>query len=233
MKLLIIAATFFEIRPFADRLTLAGREGDHLYRYRHHNLEIDILITGVGMVATAYYTGKALALKRYDLAVNAGIAGTFGKAFKLGSVVNVVEDWIPEFGAENGRDFISIFELGFYDPDTHPFTQGMLQATREPDPAIVNLQRLNLLPRVKGITSNTIRGSVESVEYIRRTAPADIESMEGAAFLFSCLMEKTPCIQLRSVSNLVEERDKAKWDLPLALKNLNQVLWQLFIEKNQ
>jgi futalosine hydrolase len=214
MKLLIIAATFFEIRPFADRLTLAGREGDHLYRYRHYNLEIDILITGVGMV-------------------NAGIAGTFGKAFKLGSVVNVVEDWIPEFGAENGRDFISIFELGFYDPDTHPFTQGKLQSTHDPDPAIVNLQKLNLLPRVKGITSNTIRGSVESVENIRRTAPADIESMEGAAFLFSCLMEKTPCIQLRSVSNLVEERDKAKWNLPLALKNLNQVLWQLFIEKNQ
>jgi futalosine hydrolase len=48
--------------------------------------------------------------------------------------------------------------------------------------------------------------------------------MEGAAFHFACLQEKIPFLQLRCISNYVEVRDKSKWNIPLAVKNLNQVL---------
>jgi futalosine hydrolase len=82
---------------------------------------------------------------------------------------------------------------------------------------------------VKSITSNTIRGNVESIARIRRIAEADLESMEGAAFFFACFSERVPCLQVRSISNFIEERDKSRWNLELALKNLNRVLLEIVI----
>ena len=46
------------------------------------------------------------------------------------------------------------------------------------------------------------------------------ESMEGAAFFYVSILEKIPFIELRSVSNEVGERNRAKWDIPLALDSL-------------
>jgi futalosine hydrolase len=51
--------------------------------------------------------------------------------------------------------------------------------------------------------------------------------MEGAAVHYVGLMENVPFLQLRSISNLVGERDKKKWKLPLSIKNLNQTLIDL------
>ena len=59
MKILIVAATEAEIAPLA----VAG-------------LDVDRLITGVGMVATAAHCAKALAGGAYDLALNFGVCGS-------------------------------------------------------------------------------------------------------------------------------------------------------------
>ena len=57
-----------------------------------------------------------------------------------------------------------------------------------------------------------------------RSLPADVESMEGAAFFEACLQSGTSFAEVRAVSNLVGEKDHAMWDIPLALKNLQQAL---------
>ncbi|HNY04052.1 MAG TPA: hypothetical protein PKG48_15770, partial [Bacteroidales bacterium] len=88
---------------------------------------------------------------------------------------------------------------------------------------------IDRLPGVAAITSNTIRGNADSIHRIRKLAPAGIEGMEGAAFFYACLLTGTPCLQIRSVSNFVEERDKSKWNLDLALKNLNRTLHDFII----
>ncbi|GIV26342.1 MAG: hypothetical protein KatS3mg027_0156 [Bacteroidia bacterium] len=70
--------------------------------YNKHN--IYILITGVGMVNTAFYLGT---ISNYpiDFAINAGIAGSFEKSLKIGEVVVVKEDVFSELGAEDGTSF--------------------------------------------------------------------------------------------------------------------------------
>jgi futalosine hydrolase len=54
--------------------------------------------------------------------------------------------------------------------------------------------------------------------------------MEGAAFLFACLSEKIPCAQIRSISNYIEKRDKSRWNVKLALDNLNKSLMEIIRE---
>ena len=54
------------------------------------------------------------------------------------------------------------------------------------------------------------------------------ESMEGAACMFACQEANVPCVQIRSISNFVEKRNKSKWDITMAITNLNKEL-QKFI----
>jgi futalosine hydrolase len=43
-------------------------------------------------------------------------------------------------------------------------------------------------------------------------------------------MENIPFLQLRTISNYVEVRDKSKWNIPLAVTNLNNTLLALLQE---
>ncbi|KKO19734.1 MAG: hypothetical protein BROFUL_01556 [Candidatus Brocadia fulgida] len=47
--------------------------------------------------------------------------------------------------------------------------------------------------------------------------------MEGAAFFYACLMERIPCLQIRTISNYIEDRNKGRWNVPLAIDNLNTI----------
>lgn len=51
--------------------------------------------------------------------------------------------------------------------------------------------------------------------------------MEGAAFFFACNRFKIPCLQLRSVSNYMEKRNVKNWNIPLALRLLNEAAIEL------
>ena len=45
--------------------------------------------------------------------------------------------------------------------------------------------------------------------------------MEGATVFKVCEEMNIPCIQIRSISNKVEKRNKENWNLDLAISNLN------------
>ena len=77
------------------------------------------------------------------------------------------------------------------------------------------------MKKVKSITVNTVHGNKKSIAQIIKRLNPDIENMEGAAVFKVCNFFNTTCIQLRSISNYVEKRNKKKWNIPLAIQNLN------------
>jgi len=79
---------------------------------------------------------------------------------------------------------------------------------------------INKLKKVSGITVNTTHGAEISIEKIKSLFNPDVESMEGAAFFYACLLEGITCSQIRTISNKIEKRNKENWDIPLAVKNL-------------
>src|SRR6476660_6777314 len=111
MRILIVAATEPEIAPLVSSLHClsAGRSSTRTCTYGGHDL--DVLTSGVGMVATAVRCANALALKPYDLALNLGVCGSFDRTLGLNRVVHVVSDCMPELGAEDGEAFLTIHEL--------------------------------------------------------------------------------------------------------------------------
>nr|MBC7611812.1 futalosine hydrolase [Pseudopedobacter sp.] len=206
MKILLVAATYQEIEPFVKNYTLKFN-ADNFIKIDPH--EVKILITGVGMVATAFALGITLSKNKFDLALNVGVAGGFYRNLKIGQIVEVREDILSELGAEDDEEFINLeqMELGeieFKATTTFAVTED--------------------LRKVTSITVNTVHGNADSIEDIRDRINPTIETMEGAAFFYACEEIEIPAIQIRAISNYVEKRNRKNWNIPLAVKNLNNWL---------
>ncbi len=215
MKILIVSATEKEILPTKNQLKSGFNDDFGTKKSNSKKTGIDFLVTGIGGVLTSYALTKTLSEKKYDWVVNAGIAGSFNKDLEIGEAVLVNKDQLADVGIEDKENFYTMFEKGFGDKNEFPFKNAKLE----------NFSELNIgLKRVEAITVNRTHGNVKSIEIFRNKFKADIETMEGAAFFYVCLMENMNFLQLRSISNYVEERNKANWDIPLAIKNLNDKL---------
>jgi futalosine hydrolase len=225
MKILLVSATIMEIRPLLDHLVLIKKGSAFLEHYRVEKALVDILFPGVGMVATAYHLGKHLASSRYDIALNAGICGSYGKELAVGSVVQVTSDRICEMGAEDREKFTTVFDLGLVDKNSHPYNNGILSSL-----PVSGSKTLDNLKKVQANTVNTIHENRKSIERIKSLFPAGVESMEGSAFFYSCISKNIPCAQIRAVSNFVDERALAEWDIKHAVKNLNLTLKSIIEE---
>lgn len=213
MKLLIVSATDFEIADLRKNLQVPA------------NHQVDYLVTGVGMIHTTFELTKCLMDYKYDLAINVGIAGAFDRSIGIGDCVWVRKDLFSEMGAEDGEDFLSLIQLGLQTHDDFPFTWGELHP-----PLFKELNSLQKLKQVRAITVNTVHGNEESIMQTNMRLSPQIESMEGAAFFYVCMKMKTACIQVRSISNYVERRNKENWDIPLALNSLNITINNIIVE---
>jgi len=212
MKVLLIAATVFEIAPILSAMDAGNCTPVH---------EVEPLITGVGMQATAYALGRRLAVQTPDWVVQAGVAGALDPELALGSVVQVWSETFADLGVEHADGSASdLFDLELIQPDSEPFRQGRLWN----DAA----ERYPFLRAVHGLTVNRVTGSARSVEAIRTRYPyGQIETMEGAAALYACLLSGVPCTQVRAISNRVEPRNRDAWQLKEAISALNDVLQQM------
>jgi futalosine hydrolase len=204
MRILIVAATEFEVDSLKSEVE--SQES------RIKNQDIEFLITGVGMISTAFALGKHLAKNPYDLAINLGIAGSFDKSITLGDVLEITEDTFTELGAEDDEDFITIDQLGFGESGF---------ASTYQLPAHFNLKKAT------AITINTVHGNQASIQKLSTRVNAQLESMEGAAFFYACRQMGLPCLQIRAVSNYVEKRNRDAWQIGLAIKNLNTFALEL------
>lgn len=216
MRLLLVAATELEIAPLVARLTPVSHSLERWASFSYRSHHVDVLATGVGMTATAAWCARALSRQSYDLAVNLGVCGSFNRGYPPGAVVNVTTDCIPELGAEDGDEFLTIQELGLLRPDDPPFKGGRLV---NPHPSANDV--IASLPAVSGITVNTVHGNVESIARVVARVKSDVETMEGAAFMYACLVSGVRFAQVRAVSNLVEKRNRAAWKLTEAVSALN------------
>ena len=222
---MIVAATRLEVKLLADELEFVN-ETHQLKKYRLNEIEIDILITGIGTTFTAFHLTNALHDKKYQFVINVGIAGSLTDELTIGEVVSVVSDEFADLGIEKENEFLTLFESGFMDGNDFPFEQGILKAPES--------NGLFDLKKVKGITTNKSHGRIASIAEVKSKFSAQVESMEGAVVFYVCSWFGVPGFQIRSISNFVEPRDSAKWNIPLALEKLNvavlNVLKKLMVE---
>ncbi|HET6766645.1 MAG TPA: futalosine hydrolase [Chitinophagaceae bacterium] len=210
-NILVAAATAKEINPFIQSL----REGP----LSKNN--IDVLISGIGLAASTYHFTRQLRLKKYDLVIQAGVAGSFDPKTPPGAVVAIKQDAIADQSVIELEKLKTLFDLKLVPQDQHPYKKGWLK-----NPNIATLKKTKL-KTVKGISVNQISTSKQMIKFYRDVFDPVTESMEGAALHYVCLMEKVHFVQIRAISNYIGERNKKKWDMNESIANLNVALTTL------
>lgn len=217
MRILIVAATEAEVfslksEVLSPKSEVGSKTSEDSHDLRLKTQDIELLITGVGMVATAFALGRHLAVNKYDLAVNLGIAGSFDRNIALGDVLEITVDTFAELGAEDDSEFLAIEKLGFGESTYYP-------SAKLSD--FYNLSNTFNLKIANAITVNTVHGNEASIKKAYDRLNPQLESMEGAAFFYACREMNVPCVQIRAVSNYVEKRNRDNWDIGLGIKSLN------------
>jgi futalosine hydrolase len=156
------------------------------------------LVCGVGPVDAAVRTAAALALLRPRLLLHIGIAGARrDAALPIGTLV---------LGAESVYDDLAV-------------PARFAPRALAPDPALLAAARL-ALPHARALpigTSGRVGG----------TAASPVEAMEGFAVLRAAALAGVPALELRAISNVVEEADRTRWDIPAALRALHLAIPQV------
>lgn len=225
LKILIVAASNRDAKKIADSLKFMHRIEANFNNYIYGELNIDILTTGIGGVFTSYYLTKVFSIISYDLAINIGIAGSYDYFLEQGFVVNVIQDEFADLGVEDKDNFYTLSEMELMNENQHPFEGGKLRTHGAYD-----LMEVETLIPVKAVTVNTSHAQFESIDRIRRKFNPDIETPDGAAFMYTCMKERIPFLQIRSISHYVELKNIDSWNIPLALKNLKNTIVSVFDE---
>ncbi len=212
MNILLIAATHIEIAPAVNFIR---QQGDN----KHMPLP-DVLIGGIGLTATSYHLTRQLRLKNYGLVLQAGVAGCFNKNLSPGSVVVVKKDAIADQSVVELKQLKTLFDLKLLPENQFPYTKTWLVNTHS------EWLKKTGAKQVNGISVNEITTSKQKITFYNEKFSPVVESMEGAALHYTCLMENIPFVQFRAISNYIGERDKKKWNMKESIVNLNTTLIQ-------
>jgi futalosine hydrolase len=168
-----------------------------------------VLVTGVGLVDAAARVARALATKRYDVVVNAGIAGALPGVADVGDGVVVAEEFL-ELNLETGTPIAL--------PD----------GLRVADAVYCNESLVGALNQrgfssVRGVTVSRVTATDETAQRLSGLG-AQVESMEGFAVLRAAELAGVRALELRGISNIVGDRANSRWSFASGVNGLERVL---------
>ena len=186
----------------------------------HRTPAADVVVSGIGPAAAAAATATALALGAYDAALSVGICGAFRGTAEPGDTVVATEFVAADLGADSPTGFLTLGALGWAD-DTVPV-----------DPALLSTVVGRLGEVVTGplLTVSTVTGTRARADELAARYGGVGEAMEGWGVLAAASPHGVAVLEVRTVSNLIGDRDPSTWDFAGAFDALARVGTQLLEE---
>jgi len=176
--------------------------------------DVTTLATGVGPVEASCAVAAALQERRYELLVNAGLAGAFDGAAAIGDGVVVADDAI-ELRLENGTPLV--------------LPRGERTVEKAPsDPTLVERLRALGFAAVHGITVARVTSTDATARRLASELGAEVESMEGFAALRAAQRGGVPAIEVRGISNRCGARESSGWNFAAGMAGLARIVNALF-----
>lgn len=191
-----------------------------LYRGTMFGQKLAVLHCGVGKVNTAAAVGAFLEHHCPSTLIMIGCCGAYpGRELDLGDLVLASEEVCADEGVQTPEGFRDFTQLGFpllrenkptlchrITTDAHLLESArphLEQAAREAG------CRLATGPLV---TVSTCSGTLEAGHRLGERTGGLGENMEGAAAAQICALYGVPFLEIRGISNRVEDRDLRNWD---------------------
>ena len=231
--LLVVGATELELDGIAaaldDGASTATAWGP-ARRGARAGVPVVVQALGLGKANTAAGLAIAIAELRPAAVLQVGIGGAYvGSFLSVGMAMLATEDVQLDLGLRRPEGWADWGALGFplrpQDPD-HLIADAVDRGTPPAravavptDPALTDaIAAATGLPRGRFATLDAVTHDVHLGTAMQAAFDVSVESMEGAAAALTARTLGVPFAELRAVSNVVGERDKAHWDLRGAVR---------------
>ena len=205
--LLVVVATENEIRPLKQFCSSA----EH----------VEILVTGMGPAATAASLSNYLALQGSSIhgVMNIGLGGAYvDSGLNLLDICLAQQEVFGDFGICMQDDILD-FEPGLSQFNTPLLFNNELVSNSKDILRVHDME----FKVANFVTVNCCSGTKKRGDYLRDKFAAGCENMEGASVAMVCNTFKVPCVELRCISNMVEDRHTADWMLEDAIDKICRV----------
>lgn len=165
---------------------------------------------GVGPLHAMYHLQNFFLHHPCDLLIQCGVAGSYSSKFETGEVVFVKSDQFECGAEEQDGSLLTLTDL--------KLENGGLSTLINP------LANPWNIPEVEALTVSVASGSSATISRRKKSYPADIETMEGAACHYVALKTGLPFYQIRGISNKVEPRNRENWKMKEAIEGYTELI---------
>lgn len=223
--ILIIAATPQEIVLLEHALASTVRTKTVAFDYAEGhfgNLPVIICAGGMGKINAAAATTALIERHQPRLVINTGCAGAYLQSgFSIGELVVASEEFLGDEGVLTSTGWQDLRFMGVPSlaHGNRLYHNAIPLSKHAAEKAMQLADYYGVkLARGRFITVSTCSGTRQRAEDLSRSAHGICENMEGAAVAQVCLRYGVDCLEIRGISNQVDERDMKTWDIPRAVE---------------
>ena len=238
-KIILASATKDELDYLVSYLGGKWEEDRAIFSYK--GMSFIAILTGIGLINAAMKLTLFLNDKDISAIWMLGSCGSYSPDINIGDVIIASEEINADLGIQGREGWESPENFGFHLLKTKKGSyihRYPCLVPKNPKFKIQNsklLDHLNLKGNFKVhvgpvLSLSTVNGSHEQANILYNRFKALGENMEGAAAAqVAAYFEKT-FIEIRGVSNIAGDRNKANWNFPLALRNSQEVGLQILLK---
>ena len=198
------------------------------YRGEVEGRPVILAVTGIGKVNTAVVITALLERIEPELLINTGCAGAFrGSGVAVGDLAIATTEVLGDEGVLALDGWHSLDLIGIPAVERNGETYfNRFPLTRWAVDKAVHVARTGGVSLHHGtfVTVSTTSGTLERGEELCRRFGGICENMEGGAAAQVAMLYGVDCMEVRGVSNIVEDRDPACWDIPLAVAKAQEFI---------
>jgi futalosine hydrolase len=231
----VAASTLLEIallvRFIGARRVNAGVH--EVYEGRIGEREVILAVTGLGKVNAASAITALLEHATPHLLINTGCAGAYsGRGLAVGGLAVATVDIFADEGVLTPQGWrpLDVIGIPLLERNGKAFFNEFPLSLQAAEKAVQLAAILGIsITRGKFLTVSTCSGTFARGDELARQFGGICENMEGAAAAQVALRYGVDCLEIRGISNMVEDRDLSRWNIPLAVENAQRFVLK-FIE---
>lgn len=190
--------------------------------------EVILAVTGIGKVNAASALTALLERFTPELVVNIGCGGAFpGKGLGLGELAIATGEQLADEGVLTPEGWRGLELIGI--PVCELRGERIFNTIPLPPDLAASALSLAVERGFRAVagpflTVSTCSGTRARGEELLRRFPGICENMEGGALAQVALIYDVPFLEVRGISNMVEDRNLARWDLKRAVSEAQRFL---------
>jgi futalosine hydrolase len=220
----IMASTELEasliLRSLADARKIVI-QNKFFFHGRLSGKETVVCLCGTGKVNAAHAATVLIEKYSPEIIYNIGVAGAYpSSGLKIGDIAVAEKEICGDEGVLTGKGFCDMESIGL------PLVFAHGRAYFNEFSMFVPEQLRDFRHRGNFVTVSACTGTLQEGLKIEKRLSALCESMEGAAIAHVCALNSLPVVEMRGISNIIEDRAAgplSKRDIITAAENVQRV----------